>query len=114
MSDFSDAGRAAFQRCADRAKKVLKPGDRVLVGGCGGSRSTVTFRAWTNGWGEPDPDSNSFSSISVDDLSPWNITKVNGVATSFRDPEGEEAVARDNAPRRAMSVQRRRSMMRLA
>ena len=114
MSDFSVAGRAAFKRAAERAKATLRPGDRIALYGCGGGCSTVTFRCWTDGWGNPDPDSDSFSSISLDDLSPWNIVKVNGALVSFRDAAGEQAVTADNALRCATSVQRRRGMMRLA
>lgn len=89
---FGPAASAAFKRSADRAREVLKPGDRVTLGSkCGGGSQTVTFSHW--GWLElPIPDFSYFSARTIDELHPWNITKVNGQPVSFRDPEGEAFV----------------------
>jgi hypothetical protein len=118
---FGPMASDAFQRAADRARKVLKPGDRLTLGSsCGGSTQTVTFSHWSDGLGLPDPNSDTFSSRTLDDLSPWNITKVNGKAVTFRDPAGIAVVQADNArfeQERALlhaaQVQRRRRLMRI-
>lgn len=116
---FGPAASAAFQRAADRARLVLKPGDRITLGSsCGGGRQTVTFSHWSDGWGLPKADGKSFSSRTLDDLSPWNIVKVNGEAISFRDAEGVAMVEANNKrfdqeselAHAARVQQRRRSM----
>lgn len=77
--DVSDAQRAHYKRSVERAKAVLKQGDKVRVGTCEG-RSTYTF--WT--WDEHHPDF-FISKSGIDELHPYNITRVNGAPTSFRD-----------------------------
>lgn len=107
MSVFGPNASAAFSRSVDRARKVLKSGDRVRV-----DKTTVTFAHW--GWLEqPDATCDYFAGRSVDELHPYNITAVNGRPVSFRDPRGEAEVAADISMFRAVKVQRRRQAFRL-
>lgn len=76
----SEARRAATSRATARAKAVLKPGDRLYCGGCGGTRFTVTMTGWD---GE-----HWITSKTKNDIHASHIIKVNGVPTSFWD-DGE-------------------------
>ena len=76
----TDEQREHYARSVARAKAVLKPGDRVRLRICGGGQATYIFDHWGEGAG------GWFVSRSgTDDLHPYNVTRVNGVATSFRD-----------------------------
>lgn len=111
---FGPNASAAFARAAERAKKVLIPGDRVTLGSkCTGGCQTVTFAYFSNHLGVPGNNGTTFSSRSLDDLSPWNITKVNGKPVTFRDEPGQIAVDGDIARFGAERVQRRRKSFRL-
>lgn len=120
MGTFGGRAAAAFQRAADRARQVLEPGDRLLMcSACGGRGQTVTFVGWVDYRGQPDPLGTMFASKTLDDLSPWNIAKRNGVPVSFRDDHGEAAVAADQerftreaAQNRAIVIQNRRRTIR--
>ena len=76
MSRMTDAEIAESRRAEDRARAVLKPGYRLYIAGCGGSRSTVTLTGWDGRW---------ITSANRCDIHALHIIKVNGVATSFRD-----------------------------
>lgn len=80
------ASHGHYQRSADRAKAVLKQGDKVrMIGhGAGGSgRVSYLF----DHWDEHSPSGEYFVSKSgIDELHPYNIERVNGVPVSFRDP----------------------------
>lgn len=105
MSVFGPNASAAFVRSAERARLVLKPGDRLsMASACGGRAQTVTFSHWYG---------NTISSRSVDDLSAWNIAKVNGVPTCFQDEHGIAAVKADTDRFAAERVQRRRSQFQI-
>lgn len=108
MSVFGPNARAAFDRATERAKAVLKAGDRVRVDG-----ATVTFAYWSGAWGLPDPEGRAFSSRSKDDLSAWNIVAINGHPVSFRDDRGQRAVDDDLRMFRAVKVQKRRAAFRI-
>lgn len=75
-------------RAADRARAVLKPGDRIRVTRCGGASPTYTFDGWAS-WLTPEyagrPPRWMQSKSGIDDLSPFCVLAVNGVPTSFRD-----------------------------
>lgn len=75
-----------ISRTAERARVVLKPGDRIRVTRCGGSAPTFTFEGWSP-WLLPEMAGPPrwMRSKSVDDLSPFCVIAVNGVPTSFRD-----------------------------
>jgi hypothetical protein len=121
MSYCGTGAVEAFKRAAARARLVLKAGDRVTLGSsCGGGKQTVTFAHFSDHRGMPDPNGRMFSSRSLDDLSPWNIVKVNGKPVSFRDPDGEAAVEQDTRRRgnerqhfHASVVQARRASFRV-
>jgi hypothetical protein len=108
VSHCSGGAVDAFHRAAERARPILKAGDRVFIDGCGGARSTVTFIEWVNYKGEPDLGGDLFRSASCDELHPWNIHKVNKVPMTFRDEDGEKLVALGQGERRALAAQRNR------
>ena len=110
---FGPNASAAFARASERARAVLKPGDRVTLGSsCGSGVTTVTFANW--GYvGHPVPDHAYFAGRTIDDLHPWNITKVNGQPVNFRDDRGETEVGGDRCQFHAERVQRRRRAMRV-
>lgn len=71
------------QRAAERARAVLKPGDRLLVKTCGNSRGTsVTMKGWSPYF----PDFIASRTMDEDELHPINVLKVNGKPVSFADP----------------------------
>ncbi len=72
----------------------------------------MTFANW--GYvGHSVPDHTYFAGRTVDDLHPWNITKVNGQPVNFRDDRGQREVSSNQAQFRAERVQRRRRAMRI-
>lgn len=119
MSAFGQQATAAFDRATERARAILKPGDRLLIANCGG-RSTVTFVGWVDHRGVPDPVGRCIASKTLDDLLAWNVSKVNGQPANFRDPIGVAAVDADvagidaeRAHRRAIAIQQTRNGFRL-
>ena len=71
-----------FRRAGDRAKKVLKVGDRLQVEyGCSERLINVTMTGWEVGW---------ICCRTYNDISPRWVRKVNGQPVNFDDPEGEE------------------------
>lgn len=74
----------AYRQAAARAKTILKPGDRVRVQSCAGIQ-TYTFKGWTG------PRDEWLDTASGYDLHPFNISKVNGQAVSFRDHAAQAA-----------------------
>jgi hypothetical protein len=74
---------ARHRRAERRAKAILKPGDRLYVGVCGGRGVTVTFVRWNE---TPPLEGYVVSrSLDGDEIHPSNIRKVNGVPVSFGD-----------------------------
>ncbi|USN14863.1 hypothetical protein PAPPERLAPAPP_04940 [Brevundimonas phage vB_BpoS-Papperlapapp] len=80
-----------YGRAAERAKPVLKRGDKVYMiahGADGNGFATYTF----DHWDEHSPGGDFFVSKSgIDELHPFNIARLNGATISFRD-EGHVAV----------------------
>lgn len=73
---------AEITRAVERAKAVLRVGDRILIGTCGNSRgSTITM----TGWSADFPGFLTSKTLDGDELHPINIRKVNGVPTDFSD-----------------------------
>lgn len=70
------ASKEELDRAYQRAQQALKPGDRVRVRSCAGDQ-TYTFKGW---------DGVMIDTASGRDLHPINVSRVNGVVTSFRDP----------------------------
>ncbi len=81
MPRMTEQQIAESRRATERAKAVLKPGDRLYVKNCGDSRSTVAMI----GWAAP-PFDCWITSKARDDIHAMHILKVNGVPTSFADP----------------------------
>lgn len=72
---MSDEEIAQCRFATENAKKVLKEGDRIRVGRCGGMHATYTFSHWDGNW--------AVSKSGIDDLSARSITKLNGKAVDF-------------------------------
>ncbi len=66
---------------AQRAREVLKTGDRVQVDHCPKGRITVTMTGWSGDY---------FTSATHDDLVPGCIVKVNGHPIRFIRPDEEQ------------------------
>lgn len=78
MSALTKAERdAQYARAAANAKRILKPGDKIMVKRCGGMKVRYEFAGWCrNGqW--------AFSKTGVDDIHAINIYKVNGRFVDF-------------------------------
>jgi len=86
MTRCSDEQIAENKRATERARAVLRPGDRLLVKCCGGSKSTVTML----GWQEPPLEDWIYSKCS-DEIHAMHIVKVNGVRMTFGDPSDNDA-----------------------
>lgn len=69
------ARRIAFIAEVERAKKVLKRGDRIRVSRCGGIVATYTFDHWDGYW--------IVSKSGIDDLAAGSISKINGKDANF-------------------------------
>lgn len=83
MTHVSTARSAEIGRAVVRAREVLQPGDKLSVGTCGGRVSNVTMV----GWSESFPGFITSKTLVDDELHPINVRKVNGVPTSFADPQ---------------------------
>lgn len=62
------------RRATARAKKVIKPGDRISRTMCGGRKGTFVFTHWENDW---------MCGKSVTDCHAQNVYRVNGKLVSF-------------------------------
>lgn len=69
---------ASFKRAADRARAVLRPGDRITFTSCPGTKRWGIFEGWERDW---------IRTRTRDDVSASTITKVNGRLVSFADDE---------------------------
>jgi hypothetical protein len=58
-----------------RAKKVLKIGDRIGCNGCGGTKRTITISGWDGNW--------IVSKSGIDDIHASHIYKWNGMKVNF-------------------------------
>lgn len=72
---------AQFADAVTLAKETLQPGDRLLVAMCGGVKTTVTFK----GWSETFPGFIETPTLFGDQVHPFNILKVNGRVLRFID-----------------------------
>lgn len=62
--------RIISRRCYDLAKSILKPGDRVGVTKCLGTKRVMTFKEWDGYW--------MVSLTGINDYSPSSIYSING------------------------------------
>lgn len=73
---MSDEEIAAGKRATERARFILKPGDRLTVTHCPGTKRWIVFDGWDGDW---------ICSRTRNDYHASHVSKVNGVPTSFRD-----------------------------
>ncbi|MDP3328746.1 hypothetical protein [Parvibaculum sp.] len=75
---MTPAERGEYQQvrgaATERAKKALKPGDRISRRMCGGASGTFRFTHWEGGWA---------CGKTVSDCSAMNIYRVNGKDVDF-------------------------------
>jgi len=67
---------AAFLRAEDAARAVLKPGDRIRVTKCPGTKRWITFAGWDGHW--------IVSKSGISDYSPGSVDMVNDMPVDFR------------------------------
>lgn len=71
--------KVELRRCShiaeENAKKVLKPGDRLRVTKCPGTKRWITFAGWDGHW--------IVSKSGIDDYSPMNVDMLNGKPVDF-------------------------------
>ena len=65
---------ARSKRAGDRAREVLKVGDRLRVARCAGTFINVTMTGWDGHW---------ITSRMYNDIAPVNVVKVNGKPVDF-------------------------------
>jgi hypothetical protein len=74
--------RRLFKLAEENAKKVLKPGDRVRVSKCPGTKRWITFAGWDGHW--------MVSKSGINDYSPGAVDMVNGEPVDFKAVEQRE------------------------
>lgn len=84
MAPTQEEQTAADLRATERARALLKPGDRIRCTGCGGKVATYKFIAWDRSRVTDEPNS-WIISASRDDLHASHIIRLNGQPHSFRD-----------------------------
>lgn len=62
--------------CVNKAKKVLKKGDRVRLKHCPGTLRTITFETWDGNWIVSKSGKNDYSAMGID--------KINGEFINFK------------------------------
>ncbi len=68
---YSPRRRARAELASLNAKKILVPGDRILVGRDGGMQATYTFKEWDGHW--------MVSASGLCDLAPSSLKAINRV-----------------------------------
>ena len=71
--------RRLFLLAEQNAKKVLKPGDRIRVSKCPGTKRWVTFSGWDGHW--------IVSKSGINDFSPAAVDMLNGEPVDFKTDE---------------------------
>lgn len=67
--------RKRVTEATDRAKDVLRSGDRIRAGRCGGIHRTYTFECWEGMW--------IVTKSGINDIAATHIDRVNGVDVDF-------------------------------
>lgn len=62
--------------CYERARLLLKVGDRVRVTACPGTKRTITFAGWSGQW--------MISKSGREDYHPINVDMINGHPVDFK------------------------------
>lgn len=60
---------------AQNAKQILKPGDRLRVTKCPGTKRWITFACWSGQW--------IVSKSGIDDYHPLNVDRLNDAPVNF-------------------------------
>ena len=71
-----------YRKATERAKKVLKPGDKIRCSRCGGIRATYRFSRWDG--------SSIVSASGISDLTAMGIDRLNGLPISFMHEESSK------------------------
>ena len=61
-----EQNRVRFFRAIENAKKVLKPGDRVRVTKCPGTKRWITFAGWDGNWIVSKSGINDYAALCID------------------------------------------------
>lgn len=67
--------RKLVAEATDRAKKVLKRGDKIRAGRCGGIHRTYTFECWEGMW--------IVTKSGINDIAATAIDRLNGIDVDF-------------------------------
>jgi hypothetical protein len=67
--------RQRFKRAVENAKKVLKPGDRLRVSKCPGTKRWITLARWDGCW--------IVSKSGINDYPASTVDRVNGEPVDF-------------------------------
>ncbi len=70
-----------YLQAEERARKVLRPGDRIVFTSCPGTKRHGVFQGWYG---------RTICIRTRDDISPRSISKVNGYPVDFTKPAEEE------------------------
>lgn len=71
----TDKQKKRVAEATNRAKKVLKRGDRIRAGRCGGIYRTYTFECWDGMW--------IVTRSGINDIAATHVDRVNGVDVDF-------------------------------
>lgn len=77
MTNMTDDHLASAWRAHERAKEILKLGDRISYTMCADTRGAAIMTGWDGYW---------ICSKTKNDISPRSVYRVNGVPISFDDP----------------------------
>lgn len=67
--------RRLWTIAVENAKRTLKPGDRLRVTKCPGTKRWITFAGWDGNW--------IVSKSGINDFSPCSVDRVNSLAVDF-------------------------------
>lgn len=85
MSQTRDERIAEIARATERARAVLKPGDRITFTSCPGTKRWGIFEGFDSG--RLTSQASWIRTRTRNDISPITISKVNGKPASFRDQD---------------------------
>lgn len=71
----TDEQRARFACAEANARKILKPGDRIRVTNCPGTKRWIIFAGWSGHW--------IVSKSGIDDYAPTTVDRVNDDIVDF-------------------------------
>lgn len=69
-----------FRTATANARKILKPGDRIRVTKCPGTKRWITFLDWDGDW--------IVSKSGINDYAATTIDRLNGKPVDFLSPQG--------------------------